>query len=103
MDVIFDAVGGETLDRSWSVLKSDGRLVTVATQSEDSADPRVRDAFFIMTPNRAQLIEIARMIDAIKLQSPVVADVFPLAQARDAYGRAEQGHLGGKIALRVRE
>src|SRR5437763_2813242 len=57
MDVVFDTVGGKTLERSWGVLKSNGRLVTVATQSESSTDQRVRDAFFIMEPNRAQLVE----------------------------------------------
>lgn len=103
MDVVFDTVGGETLERSWGVLKSGGRLITVATQSESSADQRVRDAFFIMEPNRAQLVEIARLIDAGELRAPTVAAVFGLAQAREAYARAQQGHLGGKIALRVRE
>jgi NADPH:quinone reductase-like Zn-dependent oxidoreductase len=103
MDVVFDTVGGETLERSWSVLKSNGRLITVATQSESSADQRVRDAFFIMEPNRAQLVEIAHLIDAGELRPPKVAAVFLLAQAREAYARAQQGHLDGKIALRVRE
>ena len=103
MDVVFDTVGGETLKRSLGVLKSNGRLVTVATQSESSADQRVRDAFFVMEPNRAQLVEIAHLIDAGELRPPKVAAVFLLAQAREAYARAQQGHLDGKIALRVRE
>src|SRR5689334_20716132 len=30
VDVVFDTVGGETLDKSWSVLKPGGRLVTAA-------------------------------------------------------------------------
>jgi NADPH:quinone reductase-like Zn-dependent oxidoreductase len=103
MDVVFDTVGGETLERSWSVLKSNGRLVTVATQSESSADQRVRDAFFVMEPNRAQLVEIAHLIDSGELRPPkVAAPVFLLAQSREAYARAQQGHLDGKIALRVR-
>jgi NADPH:quinone reductase-like Zn-dependent oxidoreductase len=103
MDVVFDTVGGKTLERSWGVLKSNGRLVTVATQSESSADQRVRDAFFIMEPNRAQLVEIAHLIDAGQLRPPKVAAVFLLAQAREAYARAQQAHVDGKIALRVRE
>lgn len=85
INVVFDTVGGETLERSWGVLKSGGRLVTIATQSETSADQRVRDAFFIMEPNRAQLIEIARLIDAGKLRPPTVGAVFWMAQAREAY------------------
>jgi NADPH:quinone reductase-like Zn-dependent oxidoreductase len=100
MDVVFDTVGGATLDRSWGVLKPGGRLVTIATQSEDSADPRVREAFFVVAPQRAQLSELARLIDSHVLR-PVVEAVFPLAQAQQAYARAQQGHLRGKIALQV--
>jgi len=103
VDVVFDTVGGKTLERSWGLLKPGGRLVTVATQGETSQDQRVRDAFFIMEPNRTQLIGIARLIDTGELRAPRVAAVFWLAQAREAYARSQQGHLGGKIALRVRE
>ena len=103
VDVVFDTVGGETLERSWGVLKSGGRMVTAATRSSTSADQRVREAFFVMQPNAAQLLEIARLIDTHELEPPTVAAVFWLAQAREAFVRAQQGHLGGKIALRVRE
>src|ERR1700757_5223209 len=37
MDAVFDGVGGETLERSWGVLKDGGKLVTVAAQSEGAA------------------------------------------------------------------
>src|SRR5262245_57956580 len=40
VDVVFDAVGGETLDRSWSVLGDGGRLVTIAATAEQSTDLR---------------------------------------------------------------
>jgi NADPH:quinone reductase-like Zn-dependent oxidoreductase len=40
IDVVFDAVGGETLRRSWSVLRPKGRLVTIASDETavDEAD-----------------------------------------------------------------
>src|ERR1700693_4264749 len=34
VDVIFDTVGGETLDRSWDLLKPSGRVVTLASEVE---------------------------------------------------------------------
>src|SRR6516165_11317787 len=71
LDVVFDTVGGETLERSWGVLKPGGRLVTIATSGEGSQDPRMREAFFIVQANQAQLAEIARLIDARQLW-PVV-------------------------------
>jgi NADPH:quinone reductase-like Zn-dependent oxidoreductase len=96
VDVIFDTVGGETLDRSWGVLKPGGRLVTVADPGEMS-DERSRAAYFIVEPNRTQLAEIARLIEMGAL-SPVVGAVFPLAEARQAY-QHKPDH--GKVVLRV--
>jgi NADPH:quinone reductase-like Zn-dependent oxidoreductase len=97
LDVVLDTVGGETLERSWGVLKPGGRLVTIATSSEGSQDPRVRAAFFIVEANRAQLDKIAGLIDAGHLR-PVVDAVFPLAQALQAY---EHKPMRGKAVLLI--
>jgi len=97
VDVVFDTVGGETLERSWGVLKPGGRLVTTAASGEQTTDERVRAAYFIVEPSRTQLSEIARLIDGGALR-PVVGVVFPLAEARQAYQR-KPSH--GKVVLRV--
>jgi len=99
VDVVFDGVGGDTLERSWGLLKPGGVLVTYATQSE-TATRRARDAFMLVRADGSQLSEIARLIDAGKLKA-IVAATFPLAQAREAYALAQQGGNRGKIALRV--
>jgi NADPH:quinone reductase-like Zn-dependent oxidoreductase len=96
VDVVFDTVGGETLDRSWGVLKPGGSLVTVADPGETS-DARSRAAYFIVEPNRTQLTEIARLIETGALR-PVVGAVFPLAKARQAY-QHKPNH--GKVVLNV--
>lgn len=100
VDAVFDAVGGDTLARSWALLKKSGRLVTVATGSEKTSGQRVRDAFMLVQANASQLVEISALIDANKLRV-FVADVFPLAKAKDAYLRAQQGGMRGKIAISV--
>ena len=97
IDVVFDTVGGETLDRSWGVLKPGGRLVTIAASVEGSPDPRTREAFVIVRPDRGQLNEITRLIDAAQLW-PVVDRVFALARARQAY---EHKPARGKVVLSV--
>ena len=33
VDVVFDTVGGKTLERSWQVLRNGGKLVSVASQN----------------------------------------------------------------------
>jgi NADPH:quinone reductase-like Zn-dependent oxidoreductase len=100
VEVVFDPVGGETLDRSWNVLKPDGRVVTIATASGQSSEPRVRDAFMIVRADGSQLAQIAGMIDAGELRV-FVGQTFELAEAREAYARAVQGSIRGKIALEV--
>jgi len=97
IDVVFDTVGGDTLDRSWGVLKPGGRLVTIAASVEGTSDPREREAFFIVRPDREQLNEIARLIDTGQLR-PVVDRVFPLSLARQAF---EHKAARGKAVLNV--
>jgi NADPH:quinone reductase-like Zn-dependent oxidoreductase len=97
IDVVFDTVGGETLERSWGVLKPGGRLVTIAASGEQTADERARSAFFIVEPSRSQLEEIAWLINSGAI-CPIVGSVFPLAEARQAY---QHKPVHGKTVLQV--
>jgi NADPH:quinone reductase-like Zn-dependent oxidoreductase len=100
VDVVFDVVGGDTLERSWKVLKPGGKLITIAGSAKTSSNPRSRDAFMLVRTDRKQLIEIAGKIDAGELRVFLEA-VYPLEDAREAYARAEAGKMHGKIALSV--
>jgi NADPH:quinone reductase-like Zn-dependent oxidoreductase len=102
VEVVFDPVGGETLERSWKVLKPNGSVVTVATASGQSSESRVRDAFMIVRADGSQLAQIAGMIDAGELRV-FLEQTFELAEAREAYARAGRGGRRGKVALRVIE
>jgi NADPH:quinone reductase-like Zn-dependent oxidoreductase len=99
VDVVFDGVGGETLDRSWSMLKPGGRLVTIAAGGGSHPDPRSKDAFFIIEPNQKQLIEVAKLLDAGTLKTYIKA-VVPLAEASNAYSGAVPNKRGyGKVVV----
>jgi NADPH:quinone reductase-like Zn-dependent oxidoreductase len=100
MDIVFDLVGGETQERSWSVLKPGGIMVsTLGQPSPDKAAQRkVRAAGYMAQPNAAQLAEIGRLIDDDQVR-PVIAETFPLTEAREAEERQQHGHVHGKIAL----
>lgn len=101
IDVVFDAVGGETLQRSWNVLKKNGRLVTIASGAESSpADDRIKNAFFIVEPNRRQLIEVAELIDKGALR-PVVGTILPFSQAPLAYAGKVAKKGRGKLVVAV--
>jgi NADPH:quinone reductase-like Zn-dependent oxidoreductase len=98
VDVVFDTVGGETLDRSRSVLKPGGRIVTVAADAEQSSDEHVRNAFFIVEPKQRQLYEIACLLETDQLRT-VVRAVLPFAQARNAWTSELTNQGRGKIVV----
>jgi NADPH:quinone reductase-like Zn-dependent oxidoreductase len=100
IDVVFDGVGGETLARSWELLRSGGRLATIAAESESLKEERVRAAFFIVEPSNPQLAEVAALLNADKLRAFVEA-VFPLEQVREAYDRARRGGNRGKVVVEI--
>lgn len=103
IDVVLDTIGDETQERSWSVLKNGGILVSlVQPPSENKAKKLgVRAAIIGGQPNGAQLAEIAKIIDAGKLV-PVIDRILPLSETRRAHELSQSGHTHGKIVLRVR-
>jgi NADPH:quinone reductase-like Zn-dependent oxidoreductase len=102
VDVALDTVGGETLERSWGMLRPDGLLISIVDDrvQEKAAAHGVRAAYFVVEPNQKQLQEIAGLIDSGYVR-PLVEAVYPLSQAPEAYARAERGHIRGKIVLNV--
>jgi NADPH:quinone reductase-like Zn-dependent oxidoreductase len=98
IDVVFDTVGGSTLQRSWSILKQGGRLVTIAAEGEATRDQREKQAFFIVEPDRQQLVEIARLLDAGDLL-PVVDTILPFSRAPQAYAGTVEKKGRGKLVV----
>jgi len=104
VDLVLDTVGGETLKRSWAVLKPGATLVSVAEPPpvQDAARAGARGIFFIVKPSRTELSELARLTDAGQLRT-FVSEVFAISRAREAYETLLRGHLRGKIVLRVKD
>ncbi|HTB18091.1 MAG TPA: NADP-dependent oxidoreductase [Bryobacteraceae bacterium] len=104
VDIVLDAVGGDTVQRSWRVLRGGGAMISVTTliPEDEAREHGARGLFFIVEPNREQLEELAKLIDAGSLKV-IVASVQPLARARDAFELALKGHTRGKIVLQVRD
>ena len=101
LDVVFDTVGGSTLCGSWDLLKPGGRVVTIAATSEGTKDERIEKAFFIVEPDRNQLIEIGKLVETGDLQL-FVAAVIPFDQASAAYtGKLRQTKGRGKLVLEI--
>jgi NADPH:quinone reductase-like Zn-dependent oxidoreductase len=98
VDLVFDTAGGERLERSPAVLRPGGRLVSVA--AEPPRRRGIESSYFVVEPNREQLVELGRLADEGELR-PAIDEVFPLADARRAFERSLGDHRRGKIVLRV--
>jgi len=96
-DLVFDAAGGEVLAQSAWVVKPGGTLVSVSAFPPFGRED-AREIFFIQESNRAQLIELARLVDEGHLR-PQVGAVYPLAQAAKAYSAKAAGGIPGRIVL----
>ena len=107
IDVVLDPIGGDTLERSWSVLRPGGIIVTlpapIRADSLQRAEARgLRGVFFIVTPNHRELIQIGDLLDSKRIQS-IIGATIPLQHAREAFERGLAGGLRGKIVLQVAE
>jgi NADPH:quinone reductase-like Zn-dependent oxidoreductase len=102
LDVVLDAVGGETLARSYGVLRPGGRLVTLAAPPDQraAAERGVTATFFVVTPDHLELTRLAEMVDDRTLR-PIVAKVVPLADGPAAFDSGGP-RRPGKIVLQVR-
>lgn len=100
VDVVFDTVGSDTLERAFQTLKKGGFLVTaVEPPSEEKANQfGIKVAMVRVQPNAQQLAEISLLIDEGKLKTHVET-VLPLAEVKKALELSKSGRTRGKIIL----
>jgi NADPH:quinone reductase-like Zn-dependent oxidoreductase len=101
VDLVFDTVGGERLERSPAIVRDGGRLVSVAEEpSERVSRAPIETLYFVVEPDSGQLVELGRMLDRGELRV-AIDSVFPLEDARAAFERSLATGKRGKVVLRV--
>ncbi|WP_287130413.1 NADP-dependent oxidoreductase [Candidatus Cyanaurora vandensis] len=102
VDVVFDTVGNDTLERAFQTLKKGGFLVSAAqTPSEEKArEFGVKAAWFFCQPSAQQLAEINHLIDEGKLKIHIET-VLPLSEVKMAHQLSQSGRTRGKIVLQI--
>jgi NADPH:quinone reductase-like Zn-dependent oxidoreductase len=94
VDLVFDTVGGDLLERASALLGSGGCLVSVAEE------PRGEGTYFVVEPDREQLIELARLADSGELRV-AIDSTFALSEAAAAFERSLASGKHGKVVIRV--
>jgi NADPH:quinone reductase-like Zn-dependent oxidoreductase len=98
-DLVLDTIGGEVLTRSPALLRPGGTLVTIKAGAQLPAGrDDIKTVLFVQESSRAQLTELARLVDEGHLR-PQVGAVYPLARATEAYSSKAAGGIPGRIIL----
>lgn len=105
VDVVFDTVGGQTVQQSLRATRTFGRIGTILGPTGDLTDLYQRNLTLhgsLMTRNRKQLLSLSALIERGQLK-PVVDEVLPLEQVGRAHERLDSGHGRGKMVLSIAE
>lgn len=97
VDVVFDVIGGDILERSTELVRPGGTVVSIAMPP--SVQPQAgRAVFFVVEPDRAMLAELAQRVRDGRLTLRVGA-VRPLADTAEAMTHRRGAH--GRTIIQV--
>lgn len=101
-DLAIDTLGGDTLTRSFKVLKKGGTMVSIKSQDNDNLAEKygVHFEWFFMSPDGNMLSELAKLINQGTVKT-VIDSVFRMDQVAAAFDRLATGRAKGKIVIAV--
>lgn len=104
VDVVLEMFGGDTVERSLTVLRKGGIFVSIKRvhTPEIAAQYGIQSRYILARSNTADLERIADLVDNGSVR-PHVSTVLPLCEARKAFELSKEGHTRGKIVLQVAE
>ncbi|NWK84954.1 NADP-dependent oxidoreductase [Staphylococcus sp. GSSP0090] len=99
-DIVLDTQAGDTLERSYYVLRKGGRLISIRGQvDKEKAKNKGIEAYFTWTElNREDLIEVVNLYGYGEIKA-YFDSIFPLTLVKEAHRFSELGHARGKIVL----
>ena len=102
INLVFDTVGGETLERSFAVVRAGGKLISVVgVPSPQLAEKQSIEAKMIgVKVDGSRLAEFAQMIDSGRLKTRIDR-AFRLADGVAAIAANESGKSKGKIIISI--
>lgn len=104
-DVVLDPIGGKTQEKSFSVLKKDGRLISLIQEpdQERALQLGITGIYFSMFPTGERLQKLAELLASGAIK-PVVTQTYRFTEEdlRKAHEQIETGHTRGKIVIKVK-
>lgn len=101
LDAVLDTVGGETLQRSYAVVRQGGIVASIAGSSDEAAC--AAKGITGKRTGQAPGSELAHIVELVRkgLLKPLVGTVYPLERAAGAHTESEGRHGRGRIVLTV--
>ncbi len=102
VDVLLDCVGGTDVSKYMNAVRPGGRLVTIVAQPDvKKAEKHNIEVFYVsMRPDGEQLKAIGEKFENGTFK-PIPIEEFPLANAKEALQKVKEGHVHGKIVLKI--
>lgn len=105
IDVVLDAIGGDTAARSLTVLRPGGHLVTAVAEEDAELVARyeaagMRFSGIAVDPDPVALRGLVSLVEQGDLRVHV-QETFPFERVADAHRLLDAGHLQGKLVLTV--
>jgi NADPH:quinone reductase-like Zn-dependent oxidoreductase len=102
-DAVFETVGGDVAERSFSALRPGGRAAFIASGTQAPKPDRtdVQALRPKVGRDRAHLVRIVELFESGAVRPPEIIE-YPLAKAAEAHRISESRHLRGKLVLKVR-
>jgi NADPH:quinone reductase-like Zn-dependent oxidoreductase len=97
VDVVLDVIGGQVLCRSAALVRPGGAVVSIVEPPPNTPD-NIRATFFVVEPDRAQLVELEHRLRDGRLR-PLVGAIRPLGEAAAAFSPTHRSR--GKTVIRV--
>jgi len=106
MDVVFDLIGGDYIDRSLKSLKKGGVLISIPSATNEEVEEKAKKAGcvgvrFSLKNNKKDMQSIAYLLKTGELK-PFIAKSFSLDEIREAHKELEKGHTKGKILVKIK-
>lgn len=104
-DLVFDAIGGDNIDRSLEVTKKGGTVISIPsgiseTITEKAKAKGINGYFFLVESNGDDMKQLAKWLEQGIIKSHV-SQVFPFDEMAAAHQQIASGRTRGKVVVTV--
>ncbi|MGY0038838.1 NADP-dependent oxidoreductase [Pedobacter sp. NJ-S-72] len=105
IDFTLDTIGGDNIDRSLEVIKTDGTIISIPSGLSDEVTAKaaakgINGYFILVESNGEDMKQIAGLLEKGIIKSHV-AKIYPFEQLPEAHSAIESGRTVGKIVINV--